>query len=79
LVVIFGIVAGAAIAGVLGIVLAAPTIATARILARYIFANLFDMEPFPEMATSPLPPPDSSWWRLRRGQRGEASLPTEAD
>jgi predicted PurR-regulated permease PerM len=65
LVVILGIVAGAAIAGVLGIVLAAPTIASGRIISRYIFANLFDLEPFPTEAAPPLPPPDPDWWRLR--------------
>jgi predicted PurR-regulated permease PerM len=47
LVVILGIIAGAALAGVLGVVLAAPTIATARVLGRYIFAHLFDTNPFP--------------------------------
>ncbi len=65
LVVILGIVAGAAIAGVLGIVLAAPTIASGRIISRYIFANLFDLEPFPVDVAPPLPPPDPDWWRLR--------------
>jgi predicted PurR-regulated permease PerM len=48
LVVILGIAAGAALAGVLGIVLAAPTIASARIIGRYLFANLLDQDPFPE-------------------------------
>ena len=46
--VILGIVAGAAVAGVLGIVLAAPTIASARILGRYTYSRIFDLEPFPE-------------------------------
>jgi predicted PurR-regulated permease PerM len=48
LVVILGIVAGATVAGVLGIVLAAPTIASARVLGRYTYARIFDLEPFPE-------------------------------
>lgn len=48
LVVILGIVAGATVAGVLGVMLAAPTIASARILGRYSFARIFDLEPFPE-------------------------------
>jgi predicted PurR-regulated permease PerM len=48
LVVILGIAAGAALAGVLGIMLAAPTIASARIIGRYLFANLLDQDPFPE-------------------------------
>ncbi|MGA9191501.1 MAG: AI-2E family transporter [Anaerolineales bacterium] len=42
LVVILGIVAGATLAGVLGIVLAAPTIASARVLGRYIRGYLVD-------------------------------------
>lgn len=48
LVIILGIIAGASVAGVLGVVLAAPTIATGRVLSRYLFANLFDQEPFPQ-------------------------------
>jgi predicted PurR-regulated permease PerM len=66
LVVILGIVAGAAMAGVLGIALAAPTIASARVLGRYIFANLFDMDPFPVESVTPLPPPDPRWWDFRK-------------
>jgi predicted PurR-regulated permease PerM len=65
LVVILGIVAGAALAGVLGVVLAAPTVASARVLSRYIFANLNDSDPFPEM-TMTLPPPNPRWWDLRQ-------------
>jgi predicted PurR-regulated permease PerM len=52
MVVILGIVAGAALAGVLGILLAAPTIATARVLGGYIFANLFDRDPIPVSVTA---------------------------
>jgi predicted PurR-regulated permease PerM len=48
LVIILGIIAGASVAGVLGVVLAAPTIATTRVLGRYLFANLFDQNPFPQ-------------------------------
>lgn len=66
LVVILGIVAGAAMAGVLGIVLAAPTISSARVLFRYIFANLSDSDPFPEEVSEPLPPPDPRWWDFRQ-------------
>jgi predicted PurR-regulated permease PerM len=54
MVVILGIVAGAALAGVLGVLLAAPTIASARVLGRYIFANLLDLDPVPaETETQP--------------------------
>jgi predicted PurR-regulated permease PerM len=63
LVVILGIVTGAVLAGVLGILLAAPTIASARVLGRYVYANLFDLEPFTGHAAPPLPPPNPRWWR----------------
>lgn len=63
LVVILGIVAGAVLAGVLGILLAAPTIASARVISRYLFANLMDMEPFPSRVVEALPPPNPQWWR----------------
>lgn len=69
LVIILGIVSGAVLAGVLGIFLAAPTIASARVIGRYIFANLFDLPPFPESVVSTLPPPNPDWWRkLFRGK-----------
>jgi predicted PurR-regulated permease PerM len=71
LVVILGIVAGAILAGVIGIPLAAPTIASMRIIGRYIFANLFDMEWIPTSETQPLPPPKVYWWQ--RNQRREKS------
>jgi predicted PurR-regulated permease PerM len=65
LVVILGIVTGAVAAGVLGISLAAPTIATARVFGRYIHANLFDTEPLDESVAPPLPPPNLRWWANR--------------
>lgn len=53
LVIILGIIAGASVAGVLGVFLAAPTIATARVLGRYTFANLFDLDPFSPTVPDP--------------------------
>ena len=67
LVVILGIVSAALLAGVLAIPLAAPTIASARVIGRYIFTNLFDMDWAPISATQPLPPPKTYWWQ--RNQR----------
>jgi predicted PurR-regulated permease PerM len=67
LVVILGIVAGALLGGVLGILLAAPTIASARILGRYIYAHLFDLEPFPDKPALP-PTPNPRWWQ-RKGMK----------
>jgi predicted PurR-regulated permease PerM len=62
LVVILGVVAGALLAGVLGILLAAPMIATARVLGHYVFANLNDQDPFPGTMAPELPPPKVRWW-----------------
>lgn len=63
-VVILGIVAGAALAGVLGVVLAAPTIASMRVLGRYIYARLADQDPFLEQhAYKTLPPPEPRIWK----------------
>ncbi len=47
--VLVGIVVGAQVGGVLGAFLAAPTLATLRILAGYVHAHLLDRPPFPEL------------------------------
>jgi predicted PurR-regulated permease PerM len=80
LVIILGIVAGAAFAGVLGILLAAPTIASSRVIGRYIFAYLTDSDPFPHEGSVPLPPPDSRWWKRRRDssdRANESEMPSD--
>jgi predicted PurR-regulated permease PerM len=48
LVVIIGAIAGGIFAGVLGILLAAPTLATLRVLAHYVYCKMLDLEPFPQ-------------------------------
>jgi predicted PurR-regulated permease PerM len=65
-VVIIGIVTGALLIGVIGIPLAAPTIASARVIGRYIFANLLDTEWKPVSTVEPLPPPKTYWWQRSR-------------
>jgi len=46
LVVIIGAIAGASLAGILGMFLAAPTLASLRILGNYVYCKLLDLEPF---------------------------------
>jgi predicted PurR-regulated permease PerM len=46
-VVILGVLGGASIAGALGVILAAPFIASARVVSEYIYRKLFDSDPFP--------------------------------
>ena len=46
--------------GILGVVVAAPILATAALLWNYIMRKMFDLEPFPEKeVTQPPPPPGS--------------------
>ncbi len=45
--IILGVIVGANVGGILGVALAAPTIATIREVGRYIYAKLFDLDPFP--------------------------------
>jgi predicted PurR-regulated permease PerM len=55
LVVIIGAIAGASLAGVLGIFLAAPILASLRILGEYFHCKLLDLEPFDELRASSFP------------------------
>ena len=48
MVVIIGIIGGGLLAGVLGMLLAAPTIASAAVLARYVYCKLLDLPPWPD-------------------------------
>ena len=73
LVVILGIVAGAVLAGVIGILIAAPTIASARVLGRYVYANMTDSDPFPDSVAAALPPPNPRWWRKERASAAQES------
>ncbi len=45
-IVIVGIIAGASVGGALGLLLAAPTIATIRVLGSYLYRRLLDLEPY---------------------------------
>jgi predicted PurR-regulated permease PerM len=63
IVVILGIVSGAVLAGILGIPLAAPTIASARVIGRYIYSNIFDLEPFPAEEEPSTLAANPKWWR----------------
>lgn len=51
--VIVGVFMGAALAGILGAILAAPVVASLKVLGRYTWRKMFDLPPFPDT-----PPPD---------------------
>jgi hypothetical protein len=63
--VILGIIAGASLAGVLGIVLAAPAVASLRIFGQYIYGKLMDRDPFPAVVRKKNKTPVSDWIRRR--------------
>lgn len=61
--------------GILGVVVAAPILATAALLWNYIMRKMLDLDPFPEKeVTQPPPPPGSRIWvALRRFFRDRKS------
>ena len=75
-VVIIGAVAGAEIVGVLGILLAAPVIASLRVLFGYVMHKLMDEEPFPPL--QPLPERSVLWASLA-AERSPCALVFDLD
>ncbi|MFW6115713.1 MAG: AI-2E family transporter [Chloroflexota bacterium] len=57
LAVLIAVLAGGHLAGVLGVFLAAPMLATLRVLGRYILARLYDRDPFAALEEDKEPPP----------------------
>ena len=47
MVVLVGVVIGASFAGILGIFLAAPTLATLKVILAYAHAKILDVDPYP--------------------------------
>lgn len=83
MVVIIGIITGAAagsilggpIGSVLGVALAAPTIASLRVIGRYVHARLFDMDPFPMIGPPSAPRPVREQTALQVEQTQEPDQP----
>ncbi len=57
---------GANLFGLLGVVLAAPLLATLKLILRYIYRKLFDLPPWEDMDTT-LPPPSLLPWKCGGG------------
>ncbi len=66
IVIIIGALAGAALGGILGILLAAPTIASSRILFGYAFHKILDEDPFPQPGAGQ--DPRARWRELATSQ-----------
>jgi predicted PurR-regulated permease PerM len=69
LVVILGIVFGAAVAGVIGVLLASPTVASLRVLGRYTYARIFDLDPLLQDITHPALPIVRPYWRQKHAAK----------
>ncbi|HEX6386854.1 MAG TPA: AI-2E family transporter [Anaerolineae bacterium] len=67
LVVMVGVFMGGSLAGVLGAILAAPVVATLKLLSLYAWRKMFDLPPFPSAEPEPRPPSPTwseRWQRL---------------
>lgn len=77
-IVIVGIIAGASVGGAIGLLLAAPTIATVRVLGSYLYRRLLDLEPYVLVKRPPLPqsehPVDGNQSPLARQAETESQL-----
>lgn len=76
LLVMIGVFMGGSLAGILGAILAAPLLATLKLLSLYAWRKMFDQPPFPDPPPEPAPPPlmgkqiRKAWRRWRgRGRR----------
>jgi predicted PurR-regulated permease PerM len=78
-VIILGVIVGASVAGVVGVALAAPTIASLRIIMRYIYANLFDLDPFPMVGAPSLSRPEREAEIERLAAATPANPPSEPE
>ena len=65
--------------GILGVVIAAPSLASITLLGRYTMRKLFDLDPFPAWETQPQPPVGREWLlrirQLRRALTGKRTQP----
>jgi predicted PurR-regulated permease PerM len=78
-VILVAAIIGATLAGILGILLSAPTMATLILLGRYVYRKGFDLSPWDppidavrEGQAQPSPRPRKSWWRRAKPGRDHA-------
>jgi predicted PurR-regulated permease PerM len=80
LVVIIGAIAGASLAGILGIFLAAPILASLRIVGNYVYRKLLDLEPFDNFKPSSLPvQEDTEGTELPQKEKDETEEKSETE
>lgn len=66
-IILVGAVVAANLAGVIGLLLSAPILATLRLIGSYVYRKMFDQDPWPDPPVTPRAPPELKWARwLRR-------------
>jgi predicted PurR-regulated permease PerM len=66
-IILIGAVVAANLAGVIGLLLSAPILATLRLIGSYVYRKMFDQDPWPDPPVTPRAPPEVKWARwLRR-------------
>lgn len=65
-VILVGAVVAASLAGIIGLLLSAPVMATLRLFGRYVYCKLFDLDPWPDPPAITRAPPERKWARWVR-------------
>ena len=67
IIILIGALVAANLAGIVGLLLSAPILATLRLIGRYISRKMFDLDPWPDPPARPRAPQEVKWARwLRR-------------
>lgn len=75
LLVMISVIMGASLAGILGAVLAAPVVATLKLLGTYAWRKMLDLPPFPEPTPDQVSASPVSWWGRLASMRGGLAKP----
>ena len=79
LIILVGVVAGASFAGILGVLLAAPVMASLRHIFRYIYFKLIDRQPFPDEAIQQEPEQETAVTEQQNSSTETNNLNLSAD
>lgn len=65
-VILVGAIVAASLAGIIGLLLSAPVMATLRLIGRYVYCKLFDLDPWPDPPALARAQPERKWARWLR-------------
>jgi len=69
IIILVGAIVGASLAGITGLLLSAPVIASLRLFGGYVYRKMLDRDPWPNPPPSPTSPPKFEWPRWLRAIR----------